>query len=80
MHTSMPNQSDDRRIGLNVQFIAPHVKQVKGQVDSAILVRGEDKYGYYETDQIAVSDLSPEAIIYQQQLEQRYVEIAGTGN
>ncbi len=80
MHTSLPNRSDDRRIGLNVQFIAPHVKQVKGQIDGAVLVRGEDHYHHFETDTVAMSDLSPEAIVYQQQLEQRYIEIAGTGN
>lgn len=80
MHTSMSNRSDDRRIGLNVQFIAPHIKQTKGQIDGAILVRGEDKYGYYETDLVAKVDLSSDAIAYQKQLEKRYVAIAGTGN
>uniref|UniRef100_A0A0G4HMU0 Fe2OG dioxygenase domain-containing protein n=1 Tax=Chromera velia CCMP2878 TaxID=1169474 RepID=A0A0G4HMU0_9ALVE len=29
LHASMPNKTDDRRIGLNVQYIAPHMRQTK---------------------------------------------------
>ena len=46
-HASEPNRSDDRRIGLAVRYIAPHVRQVKGAKDSAMLVRGEDRYGHF---------------------------------
>jgi chlorinating enzyme len=47
VHGSAPNQSDDRRIGVAVRYIAPHVKQDLADKDSAWLVRGEDKYGYF---------------------------------
>jgi chlorinating enzyme len=47
VHGSSPNQSDDRRIGVAVRYIAPHVKQEMAEQDSAWLVRGEDKYGYF---------------------------------
>jgi chlorinating enzyme len=47
VHGSSPNQSDDRRIGVAVRYIAPHVKQEMAEKDSAWLVRGEDKYGYF---------------------------------
>lgn len=50
MHTSKPNRSNDRRIGLNIQYIAPHVRQLKAEDDSAILVRGEDRYQHFKTD------------------------------
>ena len=73
----MPNVSDDRRIGLNIQYVASHVKQTKHNLDTAMLVRGEDKYAHFGQDQAAVSDLSPEAIERQKALEARHVEIAG---
>ncbi|MHA1164945.1 MAG: phytanoyl-CoA dioxygenase family protein [Alphaproteobacteria bacterium] len=47
VHGSAPNQSDDRRIGVAIRYIAPHVKQKEADKDSAWLVRGEDKYGYF---------------------------------
>ena len=39
LHRSAPNHSGDRRIGMNVQYIAPYVKQVVGTSDSAMPVR-----------------------------------------
>ncbi len=47
VHGSAPNQSDDRRIGVAVRYVAPHVKQDLAEKDSAWLVRGEDKYGNF---------------------------------
>lgn len=76
MHASMPNTSSDRRIGLNIQYLAPHVKQTKQAGDSAILVRGEDRYRHFEPDIPADSDLCPQAMNRQAALEQRYREIA----
>ena len=76
MHASMPNLSDDRRIGLNVQYIATHVRQTKQPDDSALLVRGVDEHNNFEIDLAAEYDLAPEAVIRQEQLEKRYIEIA----
>ena len=78
LHASMPNRSADRRIGLNVQYLAAHVRQTKHDLDSAMLVRGEDRYRNFETDVPAESDLDPAAIARQVDLENRYREIAGT--
>ena len=47
IHRSAPNVSDDRRIGLNVQYVAPHNAQ-DGPAHSATLVRGEDRFGHYD--------------------------------
>ena len=74
----MPNASTDRRIGLNVQYLAAHVRQTKHDLDSAMLVRGEDRYGNFETDIPAESDLDPAAMARQVELENRYQAIAGT--
>lgn len=78
LHASMPNVSDDRRIGLNVQYIAPHVRQTKHDMDTAILVRGVDEYGHFGTDTPAERDLDPEALARHERLDKLYRETAGT--
>ncbi len=77
LHASMPNRSADRRIGLNVQYLATHVRQTKHDLDTAMLVRGQDDYGHFESDKPATSDLDPAAIAHQAFLEDQYVKIAG---
>jgi ectoine hydroxylase-related dioxygenase (phytanoyl-CoA dioxygenase family) len=77
LHASMANQSDDRRIGLNVQYLATHVRQTKHDLDTAMLVRGQDDYRHFDYDRPATSDLDPAAIAHQALLENRYVSIAG---
>ncbi len=76
LHASMPNCSDDRRIGLNVQYLATHVRQTKDDGDSAILVRGEDTYNHFAPEVLPEYDLAPEAIAQQEMLEQRYITIS----
>ncbi|WP_171236209.1 phytanoyl-CoA dioxygenase family protein [Ruegeria sp. HKCCA6837] len=78
LHASMPNKSKDRRIGLNIQYLAAHVRQTKHDLDTAMLVRGEDNFGHFGIDTPAESDLDPVAVQRQIELEQRHVEIAGT--
>ena len=47
VHASEPNRSDDRRIGVAIRYIAPDVHQIHAAEDSAMLVRGEDRYGNF---------------------------------
>lgn len=49
IHHSAPNTTNDRRIGLNVQYVAPHNRQA-GDARTATLVRGEDRHGYYTSE------------------------------
>ncbi len=77
LHASMPNKSHDRRIGLNVQYLAAHVRQTKHDLDTAMLVRGKDDYGHFEPDIPASADLTPDGIARQKMLEERYKQIAG---
>ena len=67
LHASQPNKSDDRRIGLNLQFITTDMKQLKSDNDSAILVRGEDIYKNFKTDIIAKNDFDDDG--YERLLE-----------
>ncbi len=78
LHASMPNNSDDRRIGLNVQYIAPHVRQTKHDMDTAILVRGEDRFKHFGADVPAVADFAAEAVARHAAVQKLYQETAGT--
>jgi len=81
VHCSKPNQSNDRRIGLNIQYVTPNMRQKKADFDSALLVRGQDSHGYYGADVPAEDYLLTENKIAQlMQLTQRYQQIAGTKN
>jgi len=46
-HSSGPNTSPDRRIGLVLRYITPSMRQLSGQVTSAHLVAGEDHHGHF---------------------------------
>lgn len=63
VHASAPNQSTERRIGIAVRYIAPHVKQINADGDSAWLVRGQDTHGNFilETPPEADMDAAAQA-------------------
>ena len=72
VHGSAPNRSDDRRIGFNIQFLPPHVRQVVGRRDSATLVRGIDRYDHFQEERRPSADFTPEALMsFRQELTQR---------
>lgn len=77
LHASMPNVSDDRRIGLNAQFIAPHVRQTKHDRDTVVLVRGVDEHQHYGSDRPAEGYLEPRAVAHLDELERIHKESAG---
>lgn len=77
LHASMPNNSNDRRIGLNIQYLASHVRQTKHNMDTAMLIRGKDKHNNFGTDLPATRDLDPAAIQRQAELEALYIKTAG---
>ena len=78
LHASMPNWSQDRRVGLNVQYIAPSMRQTKHDRDSAMLVRGEDRFGHFRVDCPAASDLEPTALERHRELNRLHFETVGT--
>ena len=77
LHRSKPNRSSDRRIGLNFQYLATHVKQTKHNNDSAICVRGYDQYNNFKIDQLATKDLDPIAVEKFTILDELYKSTAG---
>ena len=60
VHGSDPNQTKDRRIGLAIRYIPTYVRQTKVR-DSAMLVRGIDKYHYFDYEPRPGADLDAAA-------------------
>jgi hypothetical protein len=59
VHGSPPNRSADRRMGYSITYVAPHVRH-GGKRNSAMLVRGEDRYGYFAADPLPEREMQPE--------------------
>ncbi|MCP4329320.1 MAG: phytanoyl-CoA dioxygenase family protein [Alphaproteobacteria bacterium] len=74
LHASMPNKSNDRRIGLNAQYIAPRMRQLVNPHETALLVRGRDPYRHYAEEFIAQRDLDPAALARHAELDRRSKE------
>src|SRR5207237_1497968 len=61
VHGSDANRSGDRRIGLSIRYIPTYVRQTKVR-DSAMLVRGVDKYGHFDPEPRTKVDLDADAL------------------
>jgi non-haem Fe2+, alpha-ketoglutarate-dependent halogenase len=70
IHASEPNQSDDRRIGIAIRYIAPQVRQINAPDDSAWLVRGEDRYGNFIHETPPKADMDDAAMAEHQRIMQ----------
>jgi non-haem Fe2+, alpha-ketoglutarate-dependent halogenase len=61
VHGSDANRSNDRRIGLAIRYIPTYVRQTKVR-DSAMLVRGTDKYHHFDAEPRPKADLDAAAL------------------
>jgi non-haem Fe2+, alpha-ketoglutarate-dependent halogenase len=61
VHGSDANRTHDRRIGLAIRYIPTYVRQTKVR-DSAMLVRGTDKYHHFDYEPRPVADLDAAAL------------------
>ena len=52
-HSSGPNRSRERRIGFAIRYVAAHVRKSGPRRDSALVVRGVDRYGNFDPEPIA---------------------------
>lgn len=76
LHASAPNRGTDRRIGLVLNYIRPDVLQTVMDGDTALLVRGEDRYGHFAHEPRATIDFAPDCVAFQARIaEARGVEI-----
>jgi Phytanoyl-CoA dioxygenase (PhyH) len=80
-HGSPPNRSKDRRIGFAIRYLPTHVRQVAGEGDSALLVRGVDEFRHFEPESRPTADASPEAFAHHASIMERSARILyrGTG-
>lgn len=78
VHSSLPNRSGERRIGLNAQYMATHIRQTKHDRDTAMLVRGVDEFGHFGADIAPKGDLEPEALKRQRELDRLYRNTIGS--
>ena len=77
-HASGPNQSDDRRIGLSLHYMPTRTRQTVSEWDSAALVRGEDRFGYFKHAPRPTKDFDPVAVEFHQQATNAVREILFT--
>lgn len=79
MHASHPNVSKDRRIGFGIVFMTPNVQQKAQQKDqrgvcgreNAILVRGEDRCGYYDPVPPTLREFDPTLVSLRAEIDRR---------
>lgn len=63
-HGSGPNETDDRRIGLSLQYVPTSAKQTLVEWDSANLVRGVDEFNHFEHGPRPTKDFDPECVAF----------------
>jgi non-haem Fe2+, alpha-ketoglutarate-dependent halogenase len=78
VHGSGPNVTGNRRIGLAMRYIPPHVRQLKVR-DSAMLVRGRDAYGNFDHEPAPKADLDPAALAAHQDAVERSLKALYSG-
>lgn len=68
LHCSAPNRSDQRRIGLAINYISTATKQNVVEQDFAMLVTGRDNYNHFTHVPSPQQDLSDQAVAWHQQI------------
>lgn len=84
VHGSRANRAEDWRIGLAIRYIPTRLRQLSPIRDTAMLVRGEDRFGHFELERRPRADFDPEAVAYQAAVLERlngiaYVAPKGSG-
>ena len=77
-HASGPNTTGDRRIGLALRYIPPHVRQLKVR-DSATLVRGHDPFGNFDAEPAPKADLDEAALATHREAVERSAKALYSG-
>lgn len=75
VHSSGPNSTATRRVGIVMNYLKPNVRQVVGDCESATLVRGEDHFGHYLSEPVCDSDFAPANVAFQLEMERKKREV-----
>jgi non-haem Fe2+, alpha-ketoglutarate-dependent halogenase len=78
-HGSEPNTADYRRVGFAIRYIPTHVRQMNGPRESATLVRGVDRHGWFDLESPPESDLHPDAVARHAAVVDRQLKILYAG-
>ena len=73
-HSSNPNSTADRRIGIAMRYVSPRIKQHGGFRDSATLVRGSDHFGNFEMEPRPKRDMEPHMIALHSKITSAHYE------
>ncbi len=79
LHTSRGNHSDDRRIGFGISYIPTSVRPTGRSVPSALLVRGEDRFGHFLPEQRLRVARSTEAVAAHAEANARFRALQDVG-
>ncbi len=79
IHGSPPNAAEHRRIGYAIRYIPTQVRQLSPVRDSAMLVRGVDRYNYFDHDPSPKSEFDAGAVAYHAALIERQTKILYNG-
>ncbi len=60
VHNSRPNRSPHRRVGLGISYIPTHARCTARTRVSAMLVRGEDRYGHFDDERRPLVEAGPD--------------------
>jgi Phytanoyl-CoA dioxygenase (PhyH) len=71
-HRSAPNRAAHRRIGLGISYIPAHVRTIGSSRLSALLVRGDDRFGHFDLLPSPQGEFDPAALERHAQVYQRY--------
>ena len=72
-HSSKPNTSGQRRIGILFVYCPSYVRPTLGHYP-AVCVRGKNTFDHWDTDPLPRHDLDPETVKYVQAFTQRYFD------
>jgi len=76
-HDSLPNRSDDRRIGLAFFYMAAHVRSTLGR-RAAMPIAGVDRYDHWDRDPEPQTDLDPVSMNFLDSIWAQYRDEAAT--
>jgi non-haem Fe2+, alpha-ketoglutarate-dependent halogenase len=73
-HSSEPNRSDDRRLGIAVRYLPAYVRQHGPSRESAMLVRGVDEHGNFDLEPRPKADMDEAAVAAHRDAMRRFDE------
>lgn len=78
-HGSEVNQADHPRIGYAIRYIPTHLRQLAPIRDSALLVRGVDKFGHFDHEHAPAASLDAQAVACHADATERQLRIVYAG-